>query len=82
VHTHIVDRDDIRMLKDGSGGSFRSKALDEFLAGQGSRQDHFHRYDATETLLPGFVDDAHAAARYFAQQIEVAERSQRSLFRR
>jgi hypothetical protein len=71
-----MDCDDVRMLEDGGSGGLRSKALDEFLARQRSRLDHLDRHDASEFPLPRLVNDAHAAARNFLQQIVVAERSQ------
>src|SRR6185503_14350908 len=76
VDAYVVNRDNVRMLKNGGSGGLSSKALHELLSGERSRQDHLHRHDASEFPLPGLVNDAHAAARNFLQQIVVAERSQ------
>jgi hypothetical protein len=76
VDAHVVDGDDVGMLKDGGSGGLSPKTLHELLTRQRSRLDHLHRHDASEFPLPGLVNDSHAAARNLVQEIVVAERSQ------
>src|SRR6185436_17862949 len=76
MDAHVVDRDDIRVLKDGGGGGLSPKTLHELLAGERPRLNHLHRHDAPEFPLPGLINDSHAASRNLFQEIVIAERSQ------
>src|SRR6185503_20073509 len=80
VDAHVVNRDDIRMLKNGGSGGLSSETLHEFLARERTAQDQFHRDDSPETLLARPENYAHAASRYLLQQFVLAKRAQRDVF--
>ena len=67
VDAHVVNRDDVRMLKNGGGGGLRPETLHKFLTRQRTAQDQFHRDGAPEILLARPVDDSHAASRNLFQ---------------
>ena len=78
VDTDLVDGDDVRMLQVGDGLGFGLEALHDFGLGELAGEHQLYRNDAVETLLTGLIDDTHAAAGDFLQQLVVAERTRRA----
>jgi len=73
VRAHFVNGDDVRVLKTGRQRRFRAEPLRLFLARLVAEQEHLHRDNAAEALLPRLVNDTHAAAGDFFEQFVVAE---------
>ena len=49
------------------------KTAHDRLAGELARKDHFHRDDSVQAQLAGLVNDAHAAACDFLQELVIAK---------
>ena len=77
VGADFVDGDDVRVLQAGRRRRFRTESLRQFLARLFPEQEHLHRNDAVEALLPRFEDDTHPAARDFFEQFVIAEGAER-----
>ena len=69
----FVDGNNVRMLKGGGHFGLGAKALDEFIAGEFSKRKHFDRDHAIQAYLTGAVDNPHAAAGDFLQQLVIAK---------
>src|SRR5438128_2836450 len=69
----VVDRHDVGMIEIGRLFSLVAEALDLLRRGTRTGQNHLQGDDAIETLLPRFVDDAHAAALDLVEELVVAE---------
>ena len=69
----LVDGDDVRVLEPGGGLGLGAEPGAVGVGRQVRLADHLQRDDPVEALLPGLVDDAHAAAAEFLEQLEVAE---------
>jgi hypothetical protein len=78
MHADFVDGHDVRMLQTGRRRGLDAKPVDEFLTRILAQQQHLHRDDAVQALLPRLVNDAHAAPGDFLQQLVVAEVFQRA----
>jgi hypothetical protein len=73
VLADLVNGDDVRVVELGGRLRLAAKSVHLVCGGELSGEDHLQRYDAVEAALPRFVDDAHAAAGDFLQQLVVAE---------
>ena len=62
VDADRVDLHDVRMVELGDDQRLGSEARELVAAGMFALQNHLQGDDAVETVLPGFIDDAHAAA--------------------
>ena len=69
----LVDGDDVRVLEPRGGLGLGAEPGAVRVGGEVRFADHLQRDDAVQALLPGLVDDAHAAAAEFFEQLEVAE---------
>ena len=56
------------MIQGGSGCHLAKKPLPFLTRGQGTREDQLYRSLASQPLMPGTVNHAHAAASEFLQQ--------------
>ena len=75
VLSDFVDGHDVRMLQIGRRLRFTTEALNLGLAREFSGENHFQRDRAIEARLPGFPNNAHAAARDFLLQFIITERA-------
>ena len=73
VNADLVNGHDVRVLKNGRCRRFAAKALHEFFRGELAGENHFQRDIASETHLPCFIDNAHAAPGNFFDQLIIAE---------
>ena len=73
VLANLEDGDNAGMVQVGGGLGLEVEALDLGLARQVAREDHLEGDGPVEFDLPGFVDDAHAAAGDLALKFVVAE---------
>src|SRR5262245_17504423 len=62
VHADVVDRDDVGMIQGGSGTGFALESLDAIGIRGEVLPQHLDRHDASEPLVAGAIDLAHAAA--------------------
>jgi hypothetical protein len=69
VLADLVDLHGVGVRQPGDGLGLGLEALPRLRRGVGAVQDHLQRHDAVELYLPGPVDDAHAAAAQFAQDL-------------
>jgi hypothetical protein len=67
----FVNLDDVGVLQPRHGLGFSVKAPALFAGTVGPK--HLQGHDAVETLMPGFEDDAHAAASHFFEQFIVGK---------
>src|SRR5262249_32060305 len=70
---HVIDLNDIRMIKPGSRLGFGPKAVQIGLGGQLTAKDHFERDQAIETFLSRLVDHAHASPAEFLKKLIIAK---------
>ena len=73
VRADLVDFDDVFMIEPGDGFGFNLKANERFLGGVRAGEDHLDGNFPTEVELPGFVNDTHAAAPQFTQDVEAGD---------
>src|SRR5262249_43078501 len=66
---NLVDLDDIGMPQPGHGLRLGTQPTDFLPAGHDTGPDHLQGDKALSSLLPGFVDNAHAAAAELAQHL-------------
>src|SRR5262249_62005739 len=69
----FVNWDDTRMLKTGCGFRFATKTFHVRFCSPMAQADDLECHGAVETLLPGTINDALAAAADFLQQFIIAE---------
>jgi hypothetical protein len=68
-----VHRDDVGVVQLGGRLGFTVEALHSLFGEPQSGRKDFQRYPAVQGSLPGFVDDAHAAAADLVKKLEVSE---------
>ena len=73
MDTHVMDGDDVRMLEQSGGGNLTAEPLNDLLARELPRQNHFQRNDALETKLACPINYSHPATRNFFKQFVVAK---------
>jgi hypothetical protein len=61
------------MAQPGDGFGFGLKAPEEFSAGEASGENHLHRDQPAQAILPGLEHDTHAAASDFLKQFVIGE---------
>ncbi len=66
IHRHDVGMGELRR-----GSSFAEEAVPEAFVGGTGRREHLERHQAVEFEVPGQVDDAHAPASEFPDQVIV-----------
>src|SRR5438105_4589674 len=59
VDAHVVNRHDVRMLKDGGSRGLRPEPLHEVLSRERTTKDQFYRDGPPEALLARPVNDPH-----------------------
>ncbi len=69
----FVNGHDVRMVQACRCVCFKTETTFEFLPCQRSELEQFHRDDAIQRNLTGFVDHPHAATGDFLQQLVIAE---------
>ncbi len=65
----FVDLDDVRVTEPGDGLGFGAETREIGFTGMAARQEHLEGDRSIEAQLPGFVDDAHAPATEFSQDL-------------
>ena len=73
VFSHLMNGDDVRMLQTRSGLGFHAKTPHELLAGKLPEQKHLHRDNPIQAHLASPIDNSHAAAGDFFQQLVIAK---------
>ena len=73
VHTDLMHGDDVRMLQSGRSGGFDPEAFDELRSRQRAEREQREGHDPVQAQLPGAIDDAHAAAGDFFEQLVPAK---------
>jgi hypothetical protein len=68
-----VDGDDVRVAEAGEGLGFAGEAVGKAWVGDALGREEFKGDEAVEGLLPGLVNDAHAAAANEFQDFELRE---------
>src|SRR5262249_30273054 len=71
----LVDLHDVRMPKARDGLRLQAKAGDLLGSGMRARQDHLQRDGPFELAVDGLVDDPHAAASEFLDDLVLADQS-------
>ncbi len=69
----LVDRDDIGVVEIGGELGFAEEPLSLLVAGHLAREDHLRGDEPFDRLLPGLVDDAHAAASDLLQDLVITD---------
>ncbi len=67
----FVDGADVFVIERGGGAGFHAKALERLRAHGDVARKKFQRDAAAEGEVFGFIDDAHAAAAEFGDDLEV-----------
>ena len=70
---HLKQRHDVGVIEPGGGLGLGAKPGQIGGGRQIPPQEHFHRHDPAQALLPSAIDHAHAAATEFLEQFIVAE---------
>jgi hypothetical protein len=73
VNADFVNGHDVRMPQTRRRRGFDAKPMDEFFARILAKQQQLDRHNSVEAGLSRFVDNAHAAARDFLQQLVITE---------
>src|SRR5262249_51647195 len=73
VAADLVDLDDVGMLQASGGFALEFEAHQFVAAGEACAEDHLQRHDTIEADLTSLVDDAHAAAAQFTQNLETSD---------
>jgi hypothetical protein len=68
-----VNGNDIGVVEFGGGFGLAAKAVHGLWSESQPRTEHVQSHTTVERFLPGFEDDAHAAAAEFAHDLEIAQ---------
>ena len=78
MFSNFVDGHDVRMIETRRGLGFESKALHLNGRGELARRDHLQRHGPIEADLARAINHSHSAAREFAENFVVREKTRGS----